>query len=104
MRLPYIQCQNLSKKFKSSLKILKHTTQDIWRNYWKILGSHISFSEEMGKEILIYFIDMANFIINKNFREKTQDINTESERIIKTAATLDRDKRSILQQRLLSNK
>ena len=58
----------------------------------------------MGKEILIYFIDMANFIINKNFREKTQDINTESERIIKTAATLDRDKRSILQQRLLSNK
>ena len=31
---------------------------------------------------------MTNFIINKNFREKTQDINTESERIIKTAANL----------------
>ena len=37
---------------------------------------------------LTYFIDMANFITNKNFREKTQYINTESERIIKTAATL----------------
>ena len=31
---------------------------------------------------------MANFIINKNFWKKTQDINTGSERIIKTAATL----------------
>ena len=51
-------------------------------------GSQISFSEELGKETLIYFIDMANFIINKYFKEKTQDINTESERIIKTAATL----------------
>ena len=51
-------------------------------------GSHISFSEELGKETLIYFIDMVNFIINKNFREKTQDINTETIRIIKTAATL----------------
>ena len=51
-------------------------------------GSHIGFSEELGKETLIYFIDIANFIINKNYREKTQDINTESERIIKTAATL----------------
>ena len=50
--------------------------------------SHISFSEELGKETLIYFINMTNFIINKNFREKTQDINTESERIIKTAANL----------------
>ena len=37
-------------------------------------GSYISFSEELGKETLIYFIDMANFIINKNFREKTQNI------------------------------
>ena len=31
---------------------------------------------------------MANFIINKNFKEKTQDITTESGRIIKTAGTL----------------
>ena len=33
---------------------------------------------------------MANFIIDKNFWEKTQDINTGSERIIKTAATLNK--------------
>ena len=51
-------------------------------------GSHISFSEEFGKENLIYFIDIANFNINKNFKEKTQGINTKSERIIETAATL----------------
>ena len=31
---------------------------------------------------------MANFVIDNNFWEKTQDINTGSERIIKTAATL----------------
>ena len=33
---------------------------------------------------------MANFIIDKNFWEKTLDINTGSERIIKTAATLNK--------------
>ena len=87
MRLLYIQCQNLSRKFKSSnyeaydSRYLKKLLKDS-------CASHISFSEELGKEALIYLIDMANFIINKNFREKTQEINTESERIIKTAATL----------------
>ena len=87
MRLLYIQCQNLSRKFKSSdyeaydSRYLKKLLKDSY-------ASHISFSEELGKEALICLIDMINFIINKNFREKTQEINTESERIIKTAATL----------------
>ena len=63
------------------MKIFEETIEDSY-------GSQISFSEELGKETLIYFIDMANFTINKYFKEKTQDINTESERIIKTAATL----------------
>ena len=51
-------------------------------------GCHISFSEESGKETLIYFLDMANFIINTKFKEKAQDIKEESKRIVKTAANL----------------
>lgn len=51
-------------------------------------GSHISFSEENGKETIIYFLDMANFIINTKFKERFQDIKEESEMIIKTAANL----------------
>ena len=74
--------QEFSKDYEAyDLRYLKKLLKDFY-------GSHISFSEELGKETLIYFIDMANFIINKNFRENKQDINTESERIIKTAATL----------------
>ena len=53
-------------------------------------GAHISFSDEPGRDTLIYFVDMANFIINKKFRERKEDILEESERIIRTAANLIR--------------
>lgn len=50
-------------------------------------GSHVFFSEENGKEGIIYFVDMANFIINMKFKEQIQDIK-ESLRIIKAAVNL----------------
>ena len=65
---------------------------DEWGYLKKLLkdryGCHISFSEESGKETLIYFLDMENFILNTKFKEKAQDIKEESERNIKTAANL----------------
>lgn len=51
--------------------------------------SHIFFSCAVkGVDTLICFIDMANYIINKKFKEKENDIENESKRIIKAAANL----------------
>ena len=75
MRLPYISMP----EFKQKVQEFSEDYEAYDSRYLKKLlkysyGSYISFSEELGKETLIYFIDMANFIINKNFREKTQNI------------------------------
>ena len=51
-------------------------------------GAHISFSDEPGKETLIYFLDMAIYLINEKFREKKEDVKDESTRIINLAANL----------------
>ena len=53
-------------------------------------GVHIQFSEQPGLETLIYFHDMANFIINRKFCEKKDSVEDESKRIIKAAANLIR--------------
>ena len=52
-------------------------------------GAYIVFSDgTRGSSNIICFQDMANFIINKKFKEKKNDVEGESERIIKTAADL----------------
>ena len=76
-------------------KMLEHSAnQDVYdiRYIKKILkdkyGANIYFSDHRGSSTLICFQDMANFIINKRFKEKKNDIEDESLRIIKAAATL----------------
>ena len=60
--------------------------------YLKMLlkDHYISFSEQLGRETLIYVLDMASFIINNKFRERKDDIQEESRRIIEAAANLIR--------------
>jgi len=51
--------------------------------------AHIFFSDHLkGKETLLCFQDMANFIINKKFKEREIDIENETKRIIKAAVSL----------------
>ena len=49
-------------------------------------GSHISFSEESGKETLMYFSDMASFLVKSKFVEKPVESEDESFDIIRKAA------------------
>ena len=54
----------------------------------KHYGSHILFSQEQGKATLIYFVDMAKFIINSNTKKGLVGTENESETILKKAALL----------------
>ena len=51
-------------------------------------NEHISFCSEPGKENIIYFKEMADYLINSKFRERGSTTNEESERIIALAANL----------------
>ena len=80
------------KQFEDKLK--EKINGDIYcRKYLKKLlkdkySHHIFFSERPGKDTLIYFHDMANFIINDKFKEKKQEVDDEARRIIEAAANL----------------
>ena len=52
-------------------------------------GEHIVFSEDEGRSLLVYFHDVANYLINdKWYKNRKSDANDEAERIISTAAKL----------------
>ena len=51
-------------------------------------GGHIFFLNKVGSDTLIYFYDMANFIINQKFKERKESVEDESVRIIQAAANL----------------
>ena len=80
------------KQFEDKLK--EKINGDIYcRKYLKKLlkdkySHHIFFSERPGQDTLIYFHDMANFIINDKFKEKKQEVDDEARRIIEAAANL----------------
>ena len=68
---------HLTPEFKEKVQDFSESYEAYDSRYLKKLlkhshSSHISFWEELGKETLIYFIDMANFIINKNFRKNAR--------------------------------
>lgn len=50
-------------------------------------NSNIFFTEEPGKESIICFKNMADFIINQKYKEKKEDIE-EAKRILSAAANL----------------
>lgn len=53
-----------------------------------VYGDHIFFCEEPGKGNLIYFRNMADYIINSKYKERNDSPEDKKERIIKTAANL----------------
>ena len=82
-------------QFEEKVKEIAQTEEVHGRRYLKQMlkdkyKGHILFSEQPGLETLIYFHDMANFIINKKFVEKKDSVEDEAKRIIKAAANLIR--------------
>lgn len=80
-------------QFEGKLKDIAQREEVYDRRYLKKLlkdkyGDHILFSGKSGLETLIYFHDMANFIINKKFGENKDTIEDKASRIINAAANL----------------